>query len=90
MPKAAGLGPCRESRNFWLKFSFLTLGCGGGAVHAAPRPLPDKSGTEGVAGVEPAPWGVPWCLALVGAREAALRVVARRRNKMLGVRTARP
>ena len=52
MPKAAGLGPCRESRNFWLKFSFLTLGCGGGAVHAAPRPLPDKSGTEGVAGVE--------------------------------------
>ena len=22
------------------------------AVHAAPRPLPDKSGTEGVAGVE--------------------------------------
>ena len=33
-------------------FFFLTPCCGGDAVHAAPRPLPEKLGTEGVAGVE--------------------------------------
>ena len=99
MPKAAGLGPRRESRNFWIKLSFLTPGCGGvmprrpsgrgrgwrkgilgersgkkclddvgNAVHAAPRPLPDKSGTEGVAGVEAGAPGGPM-VPCIGGRE---------------------